>query len=1074
MPAAATVAPKSAPPVQRNIAPSSRTAGASAAGPKAASSSAARASALPSFARSSLTPLRAAGAGPTLSPRPKPASPSGSGSGQPMAPHIQEAIENSFEVDLSSVRLHTDAQAQESAQQLSARAFTHGSDIFLGPGERPTDLPLIAHEAAHVVQQQTGHAQQRLSADRGDRYEVEADRASAAVQRGESFTVEERVGPARVQRFGLSDALDWIADKANIIPGFRMFTIVLGVNPINMSRVDATAANVLRALLEIIPGGGLISQALESSGIFEKVGNWVAQQIKTLGMIGSAIKQALLDFIDSLGLSDLFHLGRVWDRAKRIFTEPIDRIINFVTGLVSDIVKFIKDAILQPLAKLAENTKAYPLLKAVLGHDPITGEPVPDDASAILGGLMTLAGQEEMWENIKKANAMARLAAWFKGAKNSLIAFVKQVPGLVISTIKSLELSDIIVLPRAITKVVKVFGGFVVDFISWVGNAVWNLLEIVFDVVSPGAWSYIKKTGAALKSILKNPLPFVRNLVRAAKLGFENFVGNILTHLKAGLIDWLTGSLPGVYIPKALTLGEVGQFAMSVLGITWAQIRGKIVKALGPNGETIMKGLETAFDVVVALVKGGVSAAWDLIKEKITNLKDMVIDGIQSFVIDTIVKKAIPKLVAMFIPGAGFISAIISIYDTIKVFIEKLAKMIAVVKSFVDSIVAIAAGQIEGAAKRVESALAGLLSLAISFLAGFIGLGNISSKIMGVIEKVRAAVDKALDTAIGWLVGKAKSLFAKLFGKDKDKEKDKEKDTKPDTRTDQQKQDDLTRGMAEAQELMQKKEFTAKDVQQHLPGIKAKYKMTALDLVVDSTAGAKETCHVHGEINPKLDTPPTAKDVGDWPVAVGDHIKTVSSNRIEKVLALEKGAITFSQTDSKKAVPAKQPREFFMQAWDAGKIIRTGEMTSEEIYAENARRFGEKVADAIWARGELAKNLHVLDKSEAHHIIPVELWGKEAILREAIESGWDPNAATNGIPLAMGFHGNHPAYTKYVSNRINDWMSAQKGIPLDAVVNPFRAFVNATLIPDLRALIAQASAASKASKESLNDYFSKL
>ena len=34
--------------------------------------------------------------------------------------------------------------------------------------------------------------------------------------------------------------------------------------------------------------------------------------------------------------------------------------------------------------------------------------------------------------------------------------------------------------------------------------------------------AYIKKTGAALKSILKNPMPFVGNLVRAAKLGFTN------------------------------------------------------------------------------------------------------------------------------------------------------------------------------------------------------------------------------------------------------------------------------------------------------------------------------------------------------------------------------------------------------------------------------------------------------------------------------------------------------------------------------------------------------------------------
>ena len=144
-----------------------------------------------------------------------------------------------------------------------------------------------------------------------------------------------------------------------------------------------------------------------------------------------------------------------------------------------------------------------------------------------------------------------------------------------------------------------------------------------------------------------------------------------------------------------------------MLGITWAQIRAKIVKALGTNGETIMKALETGFDIVVALVKGGIGAAWELIKEKLTNLKDMVVDGIIGFVTDTIVKKAIPKLISMFIPGAGFISAILSIYDTIKVFVEKLSKIVAVVKAFVDSIVAIAAGQIAGAANRVESALAG-------------------------------------------------------------------------------------------------------------------------------------------------------------------------------------------------------------------------------------------------------------------------------------------------------------------------------------------------------------------------------
>ena len=92
---------------------------------------------------------------------------------------------------------------------------------------------------------------------------------------------------------------------------------------------------------------------------------------------------------------------------------------------------------------------------------------------------------------------------------------------------------DIVLLSGAFNKIKSVFGGFVGKFISWAGNAVWNLLEIIFDVVSPGALSYIKKTGAALKSILKNPLPFVGNLVKAAKLGFTNFADNIGGHLNA-------------------------------------------------------------------------------------------------------------------------------------------------------------------------------------------------------------------------------------------------------------------------------------------------------------------------------------------------------------------------------------------------------------------------------------------------------------------------------------------------------------------------------------------------------------
>ena len=62
---------------------------------------------------------------------------------------------------------------------------------------------------------------------------------------------------------------------------------------------------------------------------------------------------ALKEFLDSLGWRDIFHPGRVWDRAKAIFTAPIKRLIDFVRGLVVGILEMIKDAILKPLAGLA-------------------------------------------------------------------------------------------------------------------------------------------------------------------------------------------------------------------------------------------------------------------------------------------------------------------------------------------------------------------------------------------------------------------------------------------------------------------------------------------------------------------------------------------------------------------------------------------------------------------------------------------------------------------------------------------------------------------------------------------------
>src|SRR5207253_3448925 len=144
------------------------------------------------------------------------------------------------------------------------------------------------------------------------------------------------------------------------------------------------------------------------------------------------------------------------------------------------VIEFIRDAVLYPLAGLARDTKGYDLIRAILGRDPISKEPVPDDAEAVIGGFLKLIGKEEIFENMKKAKAIPRAKAWFKRTWGELKALVTQVPQRFISAFKALEIMDYILLPKAIAKIVKVFVSVVVDFVSWAGRAVWTLLEIIF------------------------------------------------------------------------------------------------------------------------------------------------------------------------------------------------------------------------------------------------------------------------------------------------------------------------------------------------------------------------------------------------------------------------------------------------------------------------------------------------------------------------------------------------------------------------------------------------------------------
>jgi outer membrane protein OmpA-like peptidoglycan-associated protein len=80
------------------------------------------------------------------------------GGGSPLPDSVRSYMEPRFGVDFSHVRAHTGSDAIQMNQAIGAQAFTHGSDIYYGADNSPTNLELTAHELTHVIQQ-TGSLQ---------------------------------------------------------------------------------------------------------------------------------------------------------------------------------------------------------------------------------------------------------------------------------------------------------------------------------------------------------------------------------------------------------------------------------------------------------------------------------------------------------------------------------------------------------------------------------------------------------------------------------------------------------------------------------------------------------------------------------------------------------------------------------------------------------------------------------------------------------------------------------------------------------------------------------------------------
>lgn len=297
--------------------------------------------------------------------------------------------------------------------------------------------------------------------------------------------------------------------------------------------------------------------------------------------------------------------------------------------------------------------------------------------------------------------------------------------------------------------------------LSWWERA-WRKIKeiatIIFDI-GKLLLNILVKAANVIGDIVLHPIRFFGNLIDGVSLGFGNFMDRLPEHLENVMFKLVLGVIPpGVSLPDSWTPQSIFKFVLDFLGLSKENLRKQAVDFFG---EPVVEQLEKGFELFIIFKNEGFAGLWSHLQTKIGDLKSAIIEEVKTYFQESIIKAAIEFLLSALTPVSGFIKVCKSIINIVKFFIKNLVNILKLLDSILDSFADLAAGKIENAAARIESALADILLIGIKFLAALVGinLDKIQAKITKIIDSVRIPINNAIQ----WFFEKAK-LFAEKTG----------------------------------------------------------------------------------------------------------------------------------------------------------------------------------------------------------------------------------------------------------------------------------------------------------------------
>ncbi len=134
--------------------------------------------------------------------------------------------------------------------------------------------------------------------------------------------------------------------------------------------------------------------------------------------------------------------------------------------------------------------------------------------------------------------------------------------------------------------------------------------------------------------------------------------------------------------------------------------------------------------------------------EKLGDIKKMIMEQIEDFVLTKIITAGITWLISLLNPAAAFIKACKLIYDVVMFFVNNAERIMKFVNTVIDGIVDIAKGNVSAVVDKIEDALGQMVPILIGFIASVLGIGGIGEKIKSIVQALQKPVNKALDFVI--------------------------------------------------------------------------------------------------------------------------------------------------------------------------------------------------------------------------------------------------------------------------------------------------------------------------------------